>query len=266
MTVFLCTSHIICWCGNFRLISLPTCCTYRNKMQKISDKFEEYHTRWKNIEELCGFPIVMVSRQSNLSLHRSSQDSGYAKSNGVLRTLHSSRMSLYSSVSSDGGALLPIRTYSEPSTYACASSMASDSESSPNVSSSLPTRSSAPSRLQSGGDESFTSSDSSAMDNGSSKASISDLASCSPQRVADESRRWRIGSRGSGNSESGLEVIKEVCEPYSLSKNLVHKLNLRQNEHESADDSDNSMSSESKKRTSSLKRIRHPLKARQSTL
>ena len=151
---------------------------------------------------------------------------------------------------------MPMHAYSEPSTCA------SDNESLPFAFQPHSTRYSAPSRLHLIGEEGSVSNDSFATDNNSSRSSSCDLVSASPQRVADESRRWRIGSRGSMNSDIGLEVIKEVREPHPLPKNLVHRLI----EHESADDSDNSTSSESKKKVLALKKIRNPLKARQSTL
>ena len=238
------------------IISLLPCCPCSNKMQKTSENFEEYYTRWKKIEELCGFAIVTASRQSSISLHRLSQDLAFTKTNGLPRTFPSSRAPLYSSLSCDSAPLSVPHAYSDPSTCA------SDNDPLPFASQPHSSRFSAPCRLHLIGEDGSVSSDSLVTDNNSSRSASCDSAFASPQRGADESRRWRIGSRGSMNSDIGLEVIKEVKEPHPLSKNLVHKLI----EHESADDSDNSTSSESKKKVLALKKIRNPLKARQSTL
>lgn len=235
--------------------SLFSSCPCSNKMQKTSENFDEYHTRWKKIEELCGFPILTASHQSSLSLHHLSQNAGFAKVNGIIRTFPSSRIPLCSSLSVDSARVSPTHTCSEPSTCA------SDNE--PFAFQPHFSRFSAPSRLHLSGEEGFASYDSSTTDNNSSRSSSCDLTFASPQRFADESRRWRIGPRGSMSSDVGLEVIKEAREPYHpLSKNRVHKLI----EHESADDSDNSTSSESRKKVLSLKKIRNPLKAKQSSL
>ena len=43
--------------SEFQLLSLH----HSNNMQKVSESFEEYHQRWRRIEQVCNFPIISAS-------------------------------------------------------------------------------------------------------------------------------------------------------------------------------------------------------------